>query len=221
MTIKLLIACGDSHLAHTLRSGLEQQDPTGITSELADLDHVLETVSGVQPDVLMLEKSPSASGTHALASLIGRVSRFARTLMLCDACSDELIIESIQQGASGCILKSSPPSLLAKAVHAVFSGETWYGRVALLQALQSQVCRSTTEHEVEEHRLTPREEEILHLIGCGMSNKEIGRRLEISDKTVKTHLHRVYVKLNRSGRFKAFLAQPEARVHRPATTSAG
>lgn len=214
MTIKLLIACGDSHLAHTLRNGLEQQDPTGITSELADLDHVLEIASGLQPDVLLLEKSPNTDSTHQLVSLIGRISRLTRTLMLCDACSDDLIIKSIQQGASGCVLKSSPPSLLAKAIHAVFSGEAWYGRVALLQALQSQVCRSTMENEVEEHRLTPREEEILHLIGCGMSNKEIGRQLEISDKTVKTHLHRVYVKLNRSGRFKAFLAQPEGRVHR-------
>lgn len=156
---------------------------------------MLEIASGLQPDVLLLEKSPSAGSTNALVSLIGRVSRFTRTLMLCDACCDDLIIESIQQGASGCVLKSSPPSLLAKAVHAVFSGEAWYGRMALLQALQSQVCRAATQSEVEEHRLT-------------------GRQLEISDKTVKTHLHRVYVKLNRSGRFKAFLAQPEGRVHR-------
>jgi DNA-binding NarL/FixJ family response regulator len=63
-------------------------------------------------------------------------------------------------------------------------------------------------------RLTPREEQILRFIGCGMSNKEIGRQLEISHNTVKTHLHRVYVKLNRSGRFEAFLTQPEGRAHR-------
>lgn len=216
MTIKLLIACGNNHLAHTLRYGLEQQDPTGITSELVDLEHVLERASEVRPDVLLLENSPSAEGTRQLVSLIGRVSPHTHMLMLCDACTDELIIESIQQGASGCVLKSSAPSLLAKAVQTVFHGDAWYGRVALLQALRSQVCRATIaiEVEVEEHRLTPREGEILHLIGCGMSNKEIGRQLEISDKTVKTHLHRVYVKLNRSGRFKAFLSQPEGRVHR-------
>ncbi|NPC58651.1 LuxR C-terminal-related transcriptional regulator [Caenimonas soli] len=212
MAINLLIACGDSRLAHAMHSGLEQQDPTGINSELADLEHVLESASRMQPDVLLLENSLAGESTHQLVSLVGRVSRFTRTLMLYDTCTDDLIIESIQQGASGCVLKSSPPWLLAKAVHSVFHGDAWYGRMALLQALQSQVCRSTSANEVEEHRLTPREEEILHLIGCGMSNKEIGRQLEISDKTVKTHLHRVYVKLNRSGRFKAFLAQPEARA---------
>ena len=212
MTIKLLIACGDSRLADVMRNGLEQQDPTGIASELADIEDVLKSASEIQPDVLLLENSPGGESTRQVMSLIGRVSRFTRMLMLCDACTDDLIIESIQHGASGCVLKASPPSLLAKAVHAVFCGDAWYGRVALLQALQSQVCRPTTVVEVEEHRLTPREEEILHLIGCGLSNKEIGRRLEISDKTVKTHLHRVYVKLNRSGRFKAFLAQPEARA---------
>jgi len=212
MAIKLLIACGDSRLAGTIRSGLEQEDSTGIASEITELEHVLESASGIQPDVLLLEKSPSGESTRQLVSLIARVSRFTRILMLCDACTDDLIIESIQQGAGGCILESSPPSLLAKAVRAVFHGESWYGRMALLQALQSQVCHSTTANEFDEHRLTPREEEILHLIGSGLTNKEIGRHLEISDKTVKTHLHRVYVKLNRSGRFKAFLTQPEARA---------
>lgn len=211
MAIKLLIACGDSHLAHALRDGLQQEDPTGITSELADLEHVLESASGVQPDVLLLENSPSGENNRHVVYLIGRVSRFTRLLMLCDACTDDLIIENIQRGASGCLLKSSPPSLLAKAVHTVFRGDPWYGREALLQALQSQVCHSTSANDVEEeHRLTPREDEILSLIGSGLSNKEIGRRLEISDKTVKTHLHRVYVKLNRSGRYKAYLSQPGA-----------
>ena len=64
----------------------------------------------------------------------------------------------------------------------------------------------------KDSKLTRREDEILRLIGTGLTNKEIGRRLKISDNTVKTHLHRVYTKLNQSGRFKAFLAQPKGKT---------
>jgi len=132
-------------------------------------------------------------------------------LILYDVYSQDLIVESIRQGASGCLLKSSDASLCAKAVRTVNRGETWYGRMALLEALKLQIGIKPTTAQPDDGKLTPREEEILQLIGSGLTNKEIGRKLDISDKTVKTHLHHIYVKLNLSGRFKAFLAQPEAR----------
>ena len=78
-----------------------------------------------------------------------------------------------------------------------------------MQALRSQVTLQAQKC-TEARSLTHREEEILQLIGHGLSNKEIGRRLEISDQTVKTHLHRVYSKLHKSGRYKAYLAQPHS-----------
>jgi Response regulator containing a CheY-like receiver domain and an HTH DNA-binding domain len=64
--------------------------------------------------------------------------------------------------------------------------------------------------------LTAREREILDLVGAALSNKEIARKLAISDKTVKTHLHHIYVKLQRSGRYKAFLSDAISPP-RPAT----
>jgi DNA-binding NarL/FixJ family response regulator len=91
----------------------------------------------------------------------------------------------------------------------VFAGSTWFGRTALLQALRSQIGADAPA-VAEGSKLTQREEEILRLIGQGLSNKEIGRRLDISNQTVKTHLHRVYAKLHQSGRYKAFLAQARA-----------
>jgi DNA-binding NarL/FixJ family response regulator len=60
----------------------------------------------------------------------------------------------------------------------------------------------------DEVRLTEREQEIFDLIARGLTNKEIARELDISDQTVKTHLHRAYVKLQQSGRYKALLSQP-------------
>jgi DNA-binding CsgD family transcriptional regulator len=77
----------------------------------------------------------------------------------------------------------------------------------LLHALGAQPVAHTPAPPAEEGTLTRREHEIMLLIGTGLTNKEIARRLAISDHTVKTHLHRVYVKLHRSGRYKALLAQ--------------
>jgi DNA-binding NarL/FixJ family response regulator len=130
-------------------------------------------------------------------------------LLLYSACTRDDVIEAIRIGAMGCVARSADPSLVAKAVRTVFTGATWFGRTALLQALRSQIGMDAPAAP-DAGKLTQREEEILRLIGQGLSNKEIGRRLQISDHTVKTHLHRVYAKLHQSGRYKAFLAQARA-----------
>jgi DNA-binding NarL/FixJ family response regulator len=130
-------------------------------------------------------------------------------LLLYATCTRGDILEAIRAGASGCVARSVDPRLLVKAVRTVHAGSTWFGRTALLEALRGQIGVDAPPLP-ETGKLTQREEEILRLIGQGLSNKEIGRRLDISDHTVKTHLHRVYAKLHQSGRYKAFLAQARA-----------
>lgn len=120
-----------------------------------------------------------------LVAQLRRLSAKTRILLLCDDYSQRMLIGCIQRGVSGCLLASSDPSLCAKALVAVHQGEAWFARKELLQAL-----------------LTVREREILDLVGGALSNKEIARKLKISDKTVKRHLHHIYVKLQRSGRYK-------------------
>jgi DNA-binding NarL/FixJ family response regulator len=92
---------------------------------------------------------------------------------------------------------------------------------ACMQALLVESVRQDARRSAGEHKLTQREEEILRLIGTGLTNKEIARRLAISDKTVKTHLHHVYVKLHRSGRYKAFLSRPGTPLAQLAAASGG
>ena len=209
MQIRLLVGYVDEDLSQRISSAIEQEDAVGIASSTVQLDLVLATAAEQQPDVLLLERARESRAALGVLDAANTVSPGTRTLLLCESCSQQLIIDCIKLGASGCLPRSSDPALLVKAVRAAFRGETWYGRSALLQALRSQVCSIPT-LRVDDATLTRREDEILHLIGAGLSNKEIGRRLEISDKTVKTHLHHIYVKLNRSGRYKAFLSQPNA-----------
>lgn len=205
MSIKVLLASVDSDLGVLLRDEVEREGGGDIGCELIDMPRVLPAITAGRPDVLMLE----GQITPAAVQWARQASPSTRILMLCDVCTQDLVMQSVTRGASGCLPKSSAPALIVKAIRTVFRGETWYGRAALLEALKSQACG--VPRRVDDGNLTPREEEILHLIGAGLTNKEIGRRLDISDKTVKTHLHHVYVKLQRSGRYKAFLSQPDGR----------
>lgn len=168
------------------------------------------------PDVLLAAGDPTQGDTLELLNRMAHESR-TRPLVLYEACTNNQVIEWVRHGAVGCLAYSAIPMLLAKAVRTVYLGGTWYGRSALLEALRSSVGAAVTPLPAEDARLTHRESEILHLAGQGLSNKEIGRRLEISDQTVKTHLHRVYAKLHQSGRYKAFLAQPRPIAVRAAS----
>lgn len=211
MQIKLLIGSRDQVLAQSIRKGIEQEDPSGIGCEVSELHDLPARAGTLKPDVALIEvEQGSVNSWNALAKL-RCISPQTHALMMCEVCTQAMIVETIKQGAYGCLSRSAEPWLYAKAVHAVHGGQTWFGRTDLLKALQRQIGIVPLTPIPTDDRLTPREDEILHLIGSGLSNKEIARRLDISDKTVKTHLHRIYVKLNRSGRYKAYLSQPEAR----------
>ncbi|HXE49322.1 MAG TPA: response regulator transcription factor [Ramlibacter sp.] len=214
MSIKLLVSCREELLALGLLASVVEAADGSITGEAAQIGDVLSKAAATTPDVLLLEYTQDiAQGELQLLSQVAQVSSRTRILLLCESHADGSIIGYIRHGARGCLLLSSEPAIHAKAVHAVHQGETWFGRSELLQALRSQIVAdpngaSGTLNDQE--LLTPREREILALIGIAMSNKEIARQLKISDHTVKTHLHHIYVKLEKSGRYKAFLSSPVA-----------
>jgi DNA-binding NarL/FixJ family response regulator len=205
--IKVLIGCVEPTWGLALRGEMAQEMRDAWECAVGSLDRLVEEAAALRPEVLLLERSGD-EGAGALVADVMRVSPFTRVLLLCDGCSRELIIEALEWGASGCVSKSSPPAEFARAVRAAHRGESWFSRTVLLEALCAQPAGRATAAPAAEGKLTPREHEVMDLIGAGLSNKEIARRLAISDHTVKTHLHRVYVKLHRSGRYKALLAQP-------------
>lgn len=229
MKIRLLVGCREEHRAQAHCATLRRVADDRIDTTATTLNLVAGTSAEVQPEVVLLEHVPVEedrlwSTLHRLAL----VSPTSRVLVLCDHCTDRLITSFVAHGVSGSVAANGDPSLWVKAVMAVRRGESWFARAAVLQALRRQLAIHTGEPSRaadEERLLTAREREILALIGSGMSNKEIGRALNISDQTVKTHLHHVYVKLQRSGRYKAWLgegaAHPVAALHSPLRESQG
>jgi DNA-binding NarL/FixJ family response regulator len=214
MQIKLLVACEDESTSLGFSQLFVKQSSSDIATFTTDLAKLHAEAAAIRPDVLLLADAPGRDDQRKLLQPLLRVSPGTRVVFLCESCTSDLMLAFIRLGACGCLLTSDHPSLWAKAVRAVHNGDTWFGRSTLLLALRSLVDKvPAVRTRVEEGRLTPREEEIFDLIGRGLTNKEIARELQISDHTVKTHLHRVYVKLNQSGRYKALLSQPGRLSH--------
>lgn len=212
MHIKLLIGSGNESQREALASELKRQFGTYISFSTVPLPMVVARAALDHPDVLLLDNAPCREGVFEMLSQVRLASPDTRTLMLFHACTEDLVIESIRAGACGCLPMSNDVSRWGEAIRAVRDGHTWFGQSSLLQALKSLICVSPATHLVNNGTLSPREGEVLDLIGSGLSNKEIARRLAISDSTVKTHLHHIYLKLHQSGRYKAFLSQLTAHT---------
>jgi DNA-binding NarL/FixJ family response regulator len=192
-----------------LSERITQESATSIAAFTADLQTLHAQVASIQPDVLLIQYSPHREQPREMLPPLLRRHPAAKVLVLCDSCTHELMLDFVRFGAYGCVVNSDPPAVVAKAVRSVHEGDPWFGRSSLVLALRSLVGTAPgIAQRVDERRLTAREEEIFELIGLGLTNKEIARQLDISDHTVKTHLHRVYVKLQLSGRYKALLSQP-------------
>jgi DNA-binding NarL/FixJ family response regulator len=214
MQTKLLIACEDESRDLCLSERIAQVPESGIAVFTTDLRKLGADVASIQPDVLLIEHSPLRHQLPEMLPPLLRSHIAPKVLFLCDSCTRELMLAFVRCGACGCVLTSDHPALVAKAVRSVHEGDTWFGRTSLVLALRSLVgTPPRIAQRVDDGRLTAREEEIFDLIGLGLTNKEIARQLDISDHTVKTHLHRIYVKLQLSGRYKALLSQPGKLAH--------
>lgn len=214
MQIKLLIACEDESLGLGLSRQFALDPAPDIASFTTDFTNLHAEAVLIQPDVLLLEHSHRRNDSRQLLQKVLRLCPDARILFLCESCTPDLMLTFVRLGASGCLLTSDPPAVATKAVRAVHAGDTWFGRSNLMLALRNLVRSAPPlRTRPDQGRLTAREEEIFDLIGRGLTNKEVARELTISDHTVKTHLHRIYVKLQRSGRYKALLSQPARPSH--------
>ncbi len=118
------------------------------------------------------------------------------------------IVEALQLGARGVVLKDSATQLLLKSIHTVMSGEYWVGRESvsnLVQYLRNLVQSSGEEAKQKKFGLTPRELEIVSAVVAGYSNKEIAEYFKISEDTVKHHLSNIFDKLGVSTRLELAL----------------
>ncbi|MEU5988762.1 response regulator transcription factor [Spirillospora sp. NPDC047418] len=199
--VTVVIADDERVVRDGLRAIIETQDDIEVVGTAGDGGEALRLATAIAPDVLLLDvRMPGGDGLWVLERLArqGRLGR-TRVLMLTTFDLDEYIDEALSTGAAGFLLKSSSYEELLAAVRAAASGDG---------ALSPGVARRVIDGYVAHRRgsrpapadlarvgaLTPRERDVLHLIGDGLSNAEIARRLVLSEHTVKSHVSRLLTK---------------------------
>jgi DNA-binding NarL/FixJ family response regulator len=207
-----------------VRSGLEMLLSTrGITvvGEAADGRAAVEVVRRTQPDVVLMDiRMPLLDGIAATRELLGTGSR-SRVLVLTTYDLDRYLYEALQAGASGFLLKATPPDRLAAGIETVALGESLLAPSLTRRLIEEHVRRPPPFDGVPDalRRLTDREMVVFGLIARGLSNNEIAAGLLVTEATVKTHVNRVLAKLGIRTRVQAVVLAYETGLVRPGSSN--
>jgi two-component system, NarL family, response regulator LiaR len=200
--IRVLLVDDHAVVREGLRTFLELQDGIEVIGEAGDGQEGIREAERLRPDVVLMDLvMPKLDGVQAMRELRERGSR-ARVIVLTSFLEDERLLPALRSGAAGYLLKNVQPQELARAVRVAAEGET-----LIDPAVAARLVDALEDHGREEpaEQLTPREREVLALIGRGFANKRIALELGIAEKTVKTHVGNVLSKLGVTDRTQAAL----------------
>ncbi|WPP29046.1 response regulator transcription factor [Streptomyces sp. CL7] len=200
--IKVLLVDDHQVVRRGLRTFLEVQDDIEVVGEAADGAEGVALAGELQPDVVLMDvKMPGMDGVEALRRL-RELDHRARVLVVTSFTEQRTVIPALRAGAAGYVYKDIDPDALAGAIRSVHAGHV------LLQPEVAGALLSQEESGSGAGRagsLTEREREVLGLIAEGRANREIARALVLSEKTVKTHVSNILMKLDLADRTQAAL----------------
>ncbi|MFG2323562.1 response regulator [Streptomyces sp. NPDC048568] len=200
--IKVLLVDDHQVVRRGLRTFLEVQDDIVVVGEAADGAEGVDRAQELKPDVILMDvKMPGMDGVDALRSL-RELDNHARVLVVTSFTEQRTVVPALRAGAAGYVYKDVDPEALAGAIRSVHAGHI------LLQPEVAGALLSQDEGNSGQGRtgsLTEREREVLGLIADGRSNREIARALVLSEKTVKTHVSNILMKLDLADRTQAAL----------------
>ncbi|NML49874.1 response regulator transcription factor [Streptomyces sp. R302] len=200
--IRVLLVDDHQVVRRGLRTFLEVQDDIEVVGEAADGAEGVARAEELRPDVVLMDvKMPGTDGIEALKRLRA-LDNPAKVLIVTSFTEQRTVVPALRAGASGYVYKDIDPDALAGAIRSVHAGHVLL-QPEVAEALLAQddpqggTGRGTT--------LTEREREVLGLIADGRSNREIARALVLSEKTVKTHVSNILMKLDLADRTQAAL----------------
>ena len=209
--IRIVIADDHPIFRDGLRRLLESEQDMKVVGEACDGFEAVKLATDIKPDILLLDLAmPHHTGLEAFRDLSTRAGGAGpvRIILLTAAVEKKQVVEALQLGARGVVLKDSATQLLLKAIHAVMGGEYWVGRDSvsnLVQYLRNLMQSTNEETKQKKFGLTPRELEIVSAVVAGYANREIAEYFKISEDTVKHHLSNIFDKLGVSTRLELAL----------------
>jgi len=205
VTIRVLVADDQTLVRAGVRALLESEDDIEVVAEAVDGHEAVELVRALRPDVALMDiRMPRLDGLAATAAITDDPALVGtRVVVLTTFELDEYVFGALRAGASGFLLKDLGPQALIDAVRVVADGQALLAPQVTRRLIEAYVDSTPATHPAPEPAaddqrlagLTPREREILVLVGRGMSNHEIAEHLVLSPLTAKTHVSRLFTKL--------------------------
>ncbi|MEU4119893.1 response regulator transcription factor [Kitasatospora sp. NPDC028055] len=200
-----------------VRDLLEAEEDIEVVGEAGTCAQALARVPALRPDVAVLDvRLPDGDGVTVCRELRDRMPGLV-CLMLTSFDDDDALLDAIMAGAAGYVLKQVKGADLVSAVRTVASGQSMLDPATTHKLMESLRHHDENETDTVLAGLTPREREILALVGEGKTNRQIGQELYLAEKTVKNHVSRLLAKLGVERRLQAAVlaahAEPEQQHH--------
>jgi DNA-binding NarL/FixJ family response regulator len=213
VTIRVVLADDEAMVRAGVRAILGTDADVEVVAEAGDGHEAVELVRSHRPDVALLDiRMPRLDGLAAAAE-IRRLAPGTAVVMLTTFGEDAYVARALAEGANGFLLKSGDPRELLAAVHAVTEGAAYLSpkvaRQVIAQLSGTPFARGQ-EARARVAELTEREREVLALLGQGLSNAEIGRRLYLVEGTVKSYVSAILTRLTARNRVQAAIVAYEA-----------
>lgn len=199
--INVMIVDDHKMIREGLKKILEFDGEVQVIGEADNGQECLKKLKTIKPDIILLDiNMPVMNGIETLEALKKKRKKY-KVLMLTVHNEIEYLLKAVDIGIDGYILKDSDSNELKRAINSVYSGEKFI-QPSLIPLLNSKlIARDLDKEKVE--RLSNREIEVLKLVSVGMFNKEIGKKLDISERTVKNHMSSIFKKIECTDRTQA------------------
>ena len=219
MTVRVLIVDDQSLVRAGFRMILDAETEIEVVGEASDGLEAVLAARQMEPDVILMDvRMPNVDGLEATRRLLDGRDEGPRILILTTFDLDEYVYEALRAGASGFLLKDTPPEQLVEAIMIVARGDALLAPSITRRVIEEFVRRppaSARKPPPELSGLTSREREMLGYIAKGLSNAEIARAAFVSETTVKTHVAHILMKLRLRDRVQAVVYAYENGVVQP------